>query len=161
MNASSLTTTLIMKSQLLVLLSLHLFFRLTFATCHRDNCLRALAATPTKAASFCATYTKTPSTATAVPTYASFCSNSPSRASSACSCVVTPSPTSTSTAPPTCTPTPVIDGTNFGNGDFENYPPPGQGAMNIQPPWFFTDAQNASGEYRTVAPGVGYGGTVA
>ncbi|KAL9022577.1 MAG: hypothetical protein Q9185_000287 [Variospora sp. 1 TL-2023] len=153
-----------MKSQLLptILLALTPILHLISATCNRDNCLRALAATPTKASSFCSTYTKTPSTATPVPTYGSFCSNSPFRASSACSCLVTTTSTSTSTAPPTCTPTPVINGTNFGNGDFENYPPPGQGVFNIQPPWFFTDAQNAFGEYRTVAAsGAGYGGTVA
>ncbi|KAL8903586.1 MAG: hypothetical protein Q9171_007356 [Xanthocarpia ochracea] len=135
---------------------------LTTATrCNRDNCLRALAATPTKASAFCATYTKTRNTATPVPTYGSFCSNSPSRASSACSCVVTSTPTPTSE--PKCTPSAVINAVTR-NGNFEDYPPPGEGALNIQPPWYFNgqDALNAYGDYRTVpAAGTGYGGTVA
>ncbi|KAL8875139.1 MAG: hypothetical protein Q9198_006462 [Flavoplaca austrocitrina] len=116
---------------------------LASATCNRDNCLRALAATPTKASSFCATYTKTPNTATPIPTYGSFCSNSPSRASSACSCVVTSTPTSA----PTCVPSPVINAATR-NGNFEDYPPPGQGVFNIQPPWYFNtvDAQNSFGD---------------
>ncbi|KAI4273643.1 MAG: hypothetical protein LQ337_004481 [Flavoplaca oasis] len=116
-------------SSLLFLTSL---LSLASATCHRDNCLRALAATPTKASSFCATYTKTQNTATPIPTYGSFCANSPSRASSACSCVVTSTPTSA----PTCVPSPVINAATR-NGNFEDYPPPGQGVFNIQPPCAF------------------------
>ncbi|KAL8643738.1 MAG: hypothetical protein Q9226_008148 [Calogaya cf. arnoldii] len=142
------------------LLLLSSLLSLTSATiCSRDNCLRALAGTPTKASSFCATYTKTPNTATPIPTYGSFCSNLPSRVSSACSCVVTPSPTTA----PTCRPSPVINAVTR-NGNFEDYPPPGQGVMNIQPPWYFNtyDAQNSYGEYRTEPAGVdGVGGTVA
>ncbi|KAL8990994.1 MAG: hypothetical protein Q9169_007973, partial [Polycauliona sp. 2 TL-2023] len=141
-------TTLLLFSSLLSIVS---------ATCNRDNCLRALAGTPTKASSFCATYTKTPNTATAIPTYGSFCANSPSRASSACSCVVTATPT----IAPTCSPSPVIN-TVTRNGNFEDYPPPGQGVMNIQPPWYFNSAENAFGEYRTEPVGVdGVGRTVA
>ncbi|CAO1601863.1 hypothetical protein XANCAGTX0491_005502 [Xanthoria calcicola] len=141
------------------LLLLSSLLSLATATCNRDNCLRALAGTPTKASSFCATYTKTQQTATPIPTYGSFCSNLPSRVSSACSCVVTPSPTSA----PTCVPSPVIDA-NTRNGDFEDYPPPGQGVFNIQPPWYFNsrDSQNAFGEFRTEPAGAdGVGKTVA
>ncbi|KAL8816853.1 MAG: hypothetical protein Q9223_004205 [Gallowayella weberi] len=145
---------------LLTLLYLSPLINLSFAArCDRDNCLRALAATPTKASSFCATYTQTPNTASAVPTYASFCGNSPSRASSACSCVVTSTTPPTS---PTCVPTPVIKG-SIGNGNFENYPPPGQGVFNIQPPWYFNsrDSENAYGDFKTEPAGAGFGGTVA
>ncbi|KAL8661877.1 MAG: hypothetical protein Q9168_008338 [Polycauliona sp. 1 TL-2023] len=136
----------------------HLLTLAAAARCDRDNCLRALAATPSKASSFCATYTKTPQTATAIPTYGSFCANSPSRASSACSCVATSTPTS----PPKCVPTPVIKG-SIRNGNFENYPAPGQGAFNIQPPWYFSerDSINAYGDYQTVPAGSGFGRTVA
>ena len=122
------------------------------AQCNRDNCLRALAATPTKASSFCASYTKTPNTATAIPTYGAFCSSSPSRVSSACSCVVTP--------PHTCVPTPIIKGT-VGNGNFENYPPPGSAVINIQPPWYYSREDNGFGDYKTEPVGAGYGGVVA
>ncbi|KAL8679572.1 MAG: hypothetical protein Q9186_004166 [Xanthomendoza sp. 1 TL-2023] len=148
--------TLLNQPTLFYLLSL---VNLSLATrCNRDNCLRALAATATKASSFCATYTQTPQTATTVPTYASFCGNSPARASSACSCIVTPIPT----ASPTCVPTPVIKG-SIGNGNFENYPPPGQDVFNIQPPWYFNsrDAINAYGDFKTEPSGPGFGGTVA
>ncbi|KAL8919365.1 MAG: hypothetical protein Q9208_006818 [Pyrenodesmia sp. 3 TL-2023] len=138
---------------------LHLFplLGLSSAACNSDNCLRALRATPTKASSFCATYTKTSNTATAVPTYGSFCSNSPSRVSSACSCVVTGTPT------PSCVPTPVINGTNDGNGNFENYPPPEEALFNFQPPWAFKelDSENASGTYVTEPRTAEFGGTVA
>ncbi|KAL8768281.1 MAG: hypothetical protein Q9209_005420 [Squamulea sp. 1 TL-2023] len=142
-------------NSLLLLASL---LNLASAVCNRDNCLRALAATPTKASSFCATYTKTPSTATAIPTYGSFCSNSPSRVSSACSCVVTSTPTSA----PSCVPTPVINATTR-NGNFEEYPAPGEFPINIQPPWYFNsrDSQNAYGTYETVPAGAGFGKTVA
>lgn len=145
--------------ELINLFLLSSLLSLVSATCNRDNCLRALAATPTKASSFCATYTKTPQTATAFPTYGSFCSNLPSRVSSACSCVVTSTPTSA----PTCVPSPVINAATR-NGNFEDYPPPGQGVFNIQPPWYFNtqDSQNAFGEYRTEPAGVdGVGKTVA
>ncbi|KAI4088406.1 MAG: hypothetical protein LQ339_008715 [Xanthoria mediterranea] len=141
------------------LLLLSSLLSLATATCNRDNCLRALAGTPTKASSFCATYTKNQQTATPIPTYGSFCSNLPSRVSSACSCVVTPSPTSA----PTCVPSPVIDASTR-NGNFEDYPPPGQGVFNIQPPWYSNsrDSQNAFGEYRTEPAGAdGVGRTVA
>lgn len=140
-----------------------LFSSLASAACSRDNCYRALAATSTKASAFCSTYTKTPNTATAIPTYGSLCSNSPSKVSSACSCVLTSTTTTTSTPTPTCVPTPVINATNYGNGNFENYPPPGQGAVNIQPPWYFNgrDSENAFGQYEIEPVGSGYGGTVA
>ncbi|CAL8579933.1 hypothetical protein XPA_005664 [Xanthoria parietina] len=141
------------------LLLLSSLLSLAIATCNRDNCLRALAGTPTKASSFCATYTKTQQTATPIPTYGSFCSNLPSRVSSACSCVVTSTPTSA----PTCVPSPVIDASTR-NGNFEDYPPPGQGVFNIQPPWYFNsrDSQNAFGEFRTEPAGAdGVGKTVA
>ena len=130
---------------------------LASAACNGDNCLRALQASPTKASSFCATYTKTPNTATTISTYGSYCSNSPARVSSACSCLVTTTPT------PSCVPKPVINSTNSGNGNFENYPPPGQGVMNIQPPWYFDErgSQNAYGDFKTEPAGAGYGGTVA
>ncbi|KAI4233633.1 MAG: hypothetical protein L6R40_007011 [Gallowayella cf. fulva] len=148
-------------TQLLLLLFSALPELVSAARCDRDNCLRALAATPTKAASFCATYTNPPNTATPIPiipTYASVCANSPARVSSACSCVIT----STSTPTPTCVPTPVIKG-SIRNGNFENYPPPGQGVFNIQPPWYFNslNSQNAYYDYKTVPAGPGYGGTVA
>lgn len=130
---------------------------LASAACLSDNCLRGLRATPTKASSFCATYTKTSNTATAIPTYGSFCSNSPSRVSSACSCVVTSSPT------PTCVPTPIINGTNEGNGNFENYPPPEVALFNFQPPWAFkeSDSIDAFGTYVVEPKSANYGGIVA
>ncbi|KAL8725622.1 MAG: hypothetical protein Q9181_006343 [Wetmoreana brouardii] len=126
---------------------------LASAACNADNCLRALRATPTKASSFCAAYTKTPSTATAIPTYGSLCSNSPSRVSSACSCIVASTPS------PTCLPKPVINAATR-NGNFEDYPPPGQGVFNIQPPWVFreTDSQNAYGDYKTEPSSTAFGG---
>ncbi|KAL8704417.1 MAG: hypothetical protein Q9201_002408 [Fulgogasparrea decipioides] len=92
-------------------------------------------------------------TATAIPTYGSLCSNSPSRVSSACSCIVT------STPAPTCLPKPVIN-TATRNGNFEDYPPPGQGVFNIQPPWVFreVDSQNAYGDYKTEPSSTAFGG---
>ncbi|KAL8748744.1 MAG: hypothetical protein Q9184_007111 [Pyrenodesmia sp. 2 TL-2023] len=130
---------------------------LSSAACNSDNCLRALRATPTKASSFCATYTKVSNTATAIPNYGSFCSNSPSRVSSACSCVVTGTPT------PSCAPSPVINGSNYGNGNFENYSPPEEAAINIQPPWYFNNlySENAYGTYVTERKSAEFGGTVA
>ncbi len=130
---------------------------LASAACLSDNCLRGLRATPTKPSSFCATYTKTSNTATAIPTYGSFCSNSPSRVSSACSCVVTSTPT------PSCVPTPIINGTNFGNGNFENYPPPEVALFNFQPPWAFkeSDSIDAFGTYVVEPKTADYGDIVA
>ena len=122
------------------------------AQCNRDNCLRALAATPTKASSFCASYTKTPNTVTPIPTYGAACSSNPSRVSSACSCVVTP--------PPTCVPTPIIKGT-VGNGNFENLPPPESAVFNIQPPWYYSREENGFGEYKSEPVGADYGAVAA
>ncbi|KAL8847623.1 MAG: hypothetical protein Q9221_007353 [Calogaya cf. arnoldii] len=131
--------------ELTSLLLLSSLLSLTSATiCNRDNCLRALAGTSTKASSFCATYTKTPNTATPIPTYGSFCSNLPSRVSSACSCVVTSTPTTA----PTCRPSPVINAVTR-NGNFDDYPPPGQGVFNIQPPCAF----RLYGQQPNVLPG--------
>ncbi|KAL8724528.1 MAG: hypothetical protein Q9166_007905 [cf. Caloplaca sp. 2 TL-2023] len=141
--------------KLLSLLLLSSCLSLASAACNADNCLRALRATPTKASSFCATYPKTPNTATPIPTYGSFCSNSPSRVSSACSCVVTSTPT------PSCVPSPVINAATR-NGNFEDYPPPGQGVFNIQPPWYFNsrDSENAYGDYKTEPSSTGFGGAL-
>ncbi|KAM0325504.1 hypothetical protein ACHAQA_007491 [Verticillium albo-atrum] len=76
------------------------------ATCNADNCLRGLrnSAIITRAVAFCSTYTAAgaPTTA-ALPTYASVCSNSPARVSSACACLslsTTPTPTPTPTNKP-------------------------------------------------------------
>ncbi|KAL8706977.1 MAG: hypothetical protein Q9201_000025 [Fulgogasparrea decipioides] len=126
------------------LLSLGFFLPLTglafAAQCNRDNCLRALAATPTKASAFCSTYTATTNTATtAFPAYASACTNSPSRVSSACSCVVT--------APPSCTPSTVIQGP-IRNGGFDNYANPPGDSSTSQPPWYFDRESNAYGDFR-------------
>ncbi|KAL8833993.1 MAG: hypothetical protein Q9170_003967 [Blastenia crenularia] len=135
-----------MKLHLLILLiTSSLLSIASAAKCNRDNCLRALAATPTKASSFCAIYTQ--STNTALPTYASPCANSPSRLSSACSCVVTP--------PPSCAPSPVINGA-VRNGGFDNYPI-STGAANpkSQPPWYFDRESNAYGDFRLESPGDG------
>ena len=142
---------IIMK--LLSLLAFSPFLSLASAACNADNCLRALRGTPTKASAFCSTYTKTTSTATAIATYGSFCSNSPSRVSSACSCVVTSSPT------PICRPSPVINAATR-NGNFEDYPPPGQGVINFQPPWYFDESgsQNAFGDYITESSSTSFGG---
>lgn len=118
--------------KLLDLLTFSPLLSLASAACNADNCLRALRATPTKASAFCSTYTRTTSTATAIATYDSFCFNSPSRVSSACSCVVTASPV------PICRPSPVINAATR-NGNFEDYPPPGQGVFNIQPPGITTN----------------------
>lgn len=59
----------------------------TMLKCNADNCLRALRGKSVSASAFCSQYTKTCGMAT--PTYASQCSGSPSRVSSACSCLVT------------------------------------------------------------------------
>ncbi|KAL8932139.1 MAG: hypothetical protein Q9211_006503 [Gyalolechia sp. 1 TL-2023] len=137
-----------MKLQYLSLFLLSTFINLIAATrCDRDNCLRALAATPTKASSFCATYTQTTNTATSIPTYASFCANNPSRVSSACSCVVT--------SPPSCSPSPVIQGPTR-NGGFDLYPIiTGAANSQSQPPWYFDRESNAYGDFQVVAPGSG------
>ncbi|KAL8723973.1 MAG: hypothetical protein Q9181_007047 [Wetmoreana brouardii] len=127
-----------MKAQFLFTLGFFLpLTGLAFAAkCNRDNCLRALAATPTKASAFCSTYTATTNTATtAFPAYASACANSPSRVSSACSCVVT--------SPPSCTPSTVIQGP-IRNGGFDK---PG-GSSTSQPPWYFDRESNAYGDFR-------------
>ena len=142
-----------MKSHSLLVCSL--LSTLTSAACNADNCLRALRSTPTKASSFCATYTTSSNTATAIPTYGSFCSNSPSRVSSACSCAVTTAPK------PTCSPSAVINAQTR-NGNFEDYPPPGQGVFNIQPPWYFDGrtSENAYGDYKTEPSSIAFGGAV-
>ncbi|KAL8636812.1 MAG: hypothetical protein Q9228_005835 [Teloschistes exilis] len=115
------------------------------ARCDRDNCLRALAATPTKASTFCASYTSTKNTATAaISSYAAPCSNSPSRVSSACSCVVTSTP-----SPPACTPSTIIDGP-IRNGGFDSYAilPYGSAAgPNAEPPWYYDRLSKAYGDF--------------
>ncbi|KAL8992759.1 MAG: hypothetical protein Q9188_007501 [Gyalolechia gomerana] len=135
-----------MKLQYMSLFLFSTFLNLTSATrCNRDNCLRALAATPTKASSFCATYTQTTNTATSIPTYASFCANKPSRISSACSCVVTSSPS--------CSPSPVIQDL-IRDGAFDLYPiTTGAANPSSQPPWYFDRESNAYGDFQVVAPG--------
>ncbi|EPE30112.1 Pectin lyase-like protein [Glarea lozoyensis ATCC 20868] len=62
------------------------------AACNSDNCLRAMLARPTPASEFCTTYTVA-ITSVALPTWASACSNLPSRISSACTCINTAAPT--------------------------------------------------------------------
>jgi hypothetical protein len=124
-----------------LLLSLSLLDLASAARCNRDNCLRAIVATPTKASSFCATYTANTNTATtAFPSYASFCANSPSRVSSACSCVVT--------SPPSCTPSTIIRGP-IRNGGFDSYAIPLGAASgpNSQPPWYYDRLMNAYGDF--------------
>lgn len=86
--------------------------------CSHDNCLRAFIGSSATAATFCATYTTSVLTATiGLPTYATQCSNLPSRVSTACSCLFTAvastssssssssSTSSTSSSPSTCTAT--------------------------------------------------------
>ena len=71
--------------------------------CNADNCLRALRRYSAEASAFCSTYTTTSNTATtALPTYATPCSYSTSRLSSACTCLdtTTTTTTSSSTTPP-------------------------------------------------------------
>ena len=123
----------------------------TSATCNRDNCLRALAATPSKASSFCATYTQTTNTATTTSNlYASACANNPSRVSSACSCVVT--------APPKCTPSTVIRGP-IRNGGFDSYliPSPPADSSKSQPPWYYDRQTNGYGNFLLEGPGTYFG----
>ncbi|KAL8662100.1 MAG: hypothetical protein Q9202_004992 [Teloschistes flavicans] len=121
------------------------FFGTVAARCDRDNCLRALAATPTKASAFCASYTSSIKTATAaISPYAASCSNSPSRVSSACSCVVTSTP-----SPPACTPSTIIDGP-IRNGGFDSYAilPYGSAAgPNSQPPWYYDRLTKTYGDF--------------
>lgn len=136
-----------MQLQPLNLLILFTSLNLTYAAkCNRDNCLRALAATPTKASSFCATYTQSTNTATSIPTYGSYCANQPSRVSSACSCGVT--------SPPSCTPSPVILGP-VRNGGFDLPIPSGTANPQSQPPWYFDRESNAYGDFQPIAPGSG------
>ncbi|KAL8947823.1 MAG: hypothetical protein Q9222_005939, partial [Ikaeria aurantiellina] len=137
-----------------VLLCSSLLHLASAAKCNRDNCLRALAATPTKASSFCATFTASTNTATsALTAYATQCANSPSRASSACSCVVT--------APPTCTPSTVIQGP-IRNGGFDSYPiSTGPSNPKSQPPWYFDRETNAYGDFQLEGPGTDFGGGAA
>ncbi|KAE9375270.1 hypothetical protein N431DRAFT_463368 [Stipitochalara longipes BDJ] len=56
----------------------------TSAGCNADNCLRALSNNPNSASAFCHTYTVAP--APSIPAFASPCSSSALRLSSACSC---------------------------------------------------------------------------
>ena len=82
-----------MLSGLIFLSLLHLSI-----ACSSDNCLRALKRY--NAADFCSTYTSAINTATtSLPAYATACSNSPSRISSACSCIAT-APVTTCVASP-------------------------------------------------------------
>lgn len=78
------------------------------ASCNADNCLRGLRNTKvlTSAQSFCAEYTQGLFDS-ALPTYASACSSSASRISSACSCLATSTASSqtTTTAPASTTTT--------------------------------------------------------
>ncbi|KAK3328108.1 hypothetical protein B0T19DRAFT_183022 [Cercophora scortea] len=89
----------------------------TSATCHADNCYRALfpcssAAALATATAYCATVTAGGTTATNYPTRATAaCGTAPARYISACACGQTCTTTSTAPACPTATP-PV-------NGDFE------------------------------------------
>ncbi|MCJ1482542.1 hypothetical protein MMC06_002708 [Schaereria dolodes] len=119
------------------------------AACNQDNCYRALAGHSTSASAFCATYTKTVATATTgLPTYASPCSSSPARITSACDCVF-PAPTTTTTsttASRTCTPSPIINAT-FRNGDFNEAPYGPSQEDASQPPWFTARDINTTIEY--------------
>lgn len=91
--------------------------------CSKNNCLNAFSHASVSAKLFCASYTQHTSTATtALPPYATQCSNIPSKISSACSCLFTAPPTSTkssstfstvSTVAATCTPSTLKD-TDFG-----------------------------------------------
>ena len=83
-----------MHLQPLLVLSLNIL--LSSATlCTQDNCYRALSNKLPTASFFCSTYTKTTNTATtSLPTYATACSDVPSKISSACSCLLTTSTTS-------------------------------------------------------------------
>jgi len=77
---------------------------------------------------------------TAFPAYASFCANSPSRVSSACSCVVT--------SPPSCTPSTVIQGP-IRNGGFNTYAIPYGAASGpySQPPWYHNRLTKVYGDF--------------
>ena len=78
--------------------------RHSLAGCNADNCLRAMQNRAATASAFCSAYTTTANTATtALPTYATACSNAPSRISSACTCLHTATTLSTTTS---TTPTP-------------------------------------------------------
>ncbi|KAG4429036.1 hypothetical protein IFR05_015479 [Cadophora sp. M221] len=71
--------------------------------CAHDNCFRQALRSQPAVASFCATYTKFPSTASSgIPSCLSGCENSPVKVSSACSCLVSHA-SSISSALPTST----------------------------------------------------------
>lgn len=130
------------------------------AACNQDNCYRAFVQRTSSVSAFCSTYTTTINTATtALPTYATACSNSAQRISSACSCLV-PAPT---TALPKCTPTTIID-LNTRNGGF-NQPAIAVGQKTTkQPPWIVDDARTvqASIDYENDGTsGTFYGGGFA
>jgi hypothetical protein len=64
-----------------------------------DSCASPLTVSSSTAATFFATYTKTSNSATTgLPAYATFCSNKPSKISSACSCLTVGAGTAKTTA---------------------------------------------------------------
>ncbi|KAB5540336.1 hypothetical protein GE09DRAFT_1225788 [Coniochaeta sp. 2T2.1] len=101
--------------------SASLFGTAVQATCHADNCYRALfpcnsPAALSSAVDFCLILTAVKATATTTPTRATAaCGTDPARYSSACSCGPTCAPTTTPT-PPCPTPT---SGNVIPNADFE------------------------------------------
>jgi hypothetical protein len=83
------------------------------AGCNADNCLRALSGSPSSASAFCLTYTVAP--APSIPAFASPCSSSAARLSSACECfgasVKTTSSSSTQSSSPTSSSSPTTSPT--------------------------------------------------
>lgn len=103
---------------------------IALAQCNQDNCYRAFAQKTSSVSAFCSTYTTTVNTATtSLPTYATACSNLPSRVSSACSCIAPSTPPH-----PSCTPSPIIN-LAVRNGGF-NTPSIAPGhTTSTEPPW--------------------------
>lgn len=124
----------------------------TSTLCNHDNCLRGLLAQSKTATAFCSSYTTATNTATtSLPTYATACSDSPSRISSACGCLMTPLP---------CTPSPVINEATR-NGGFD-HPPIASGAtVASEPPWYYHNLQEAIGDFVGIGAGTLASGGVA
>ncbi|MCJ1244144.1 Phosphatidylinositol 4-kinase type 2-beta [Trapelia coarctata] len=137
--------------------TMHIILLLCAATavlgaCNHDNCYRALAGHSASASAFCATYTTAVQTATtAFPIYATPCSSTPARISSACSCVF---PSTTTTTAPGFTPTPIINAT-YRNGDFNEVPYGPSHVNTDESPWFTVTSTNATIEYVDHG-GIGY-----
>ncbi|OIW32617.1 hypothetical protein CONLIGDRAFT_699440 [Coniochaeta ligniaria NRRL 30616] len=107
-----------------LLASASLFSAVAQATCHADNCYRALfpCASPaavSSAVDFCLTLTAVKASTTTTPTRAvSACGTDPARYSSACACGPT-CPTTIATSTSTSCPSPTPAGNVVPNGDFE------------------------------------------